>query len=160
MRPAAVKTVTSTLPSAVGLPLIATPVVISTLGGGAASFTVAPRPAGTSNQVLYIADVDANGNATFYSFDATAGGTFSLNATSGPKNAQGVGSPPFANGDEIAAWVVASDFNILALGPPGNLQQNPPFPTNADITVSAPNITGYDATQPPGTILSANRTPR
>ncbi len=155
--PAAVKTATSTLASVVGLPLIATPVVIRTLGGGAASFTVAPRPAGTSNQVLYVADVNAGGTATFYSFDATAGGTFALSATSGPKNAQGVGSPPFGDGDEIAAYVVASDYNILALAPPLNLQPNPAVPAQADITVSAPNITGYDITLPAGTILSKAR---
>jgi hypothetical protein len=155
--PAAVKTATSTLASAIGLPLITTPVVIRTLGGGAASFTVAPRPAGTSNQVLYVADVNASGTATFYSFDATAGGTFALSATSGPKNAQGAGTAPFADGDEIAAYVVASDYNILAMAPPGNLQPNPAVPAQADITVSAPNITGYDITAPAGTILSKGR---
>jgi hypothetical protein len=154
--PAAIKTATSTLASAVGLP-VAAPVVIRTLGGGAASFTVAPRPAGTTNQVLFVADVDASGNATFYSFDATAGGTFNLSATSGPKTAQGAGTPPFADGDEIAAYVVAADYNILALAPPVNVQQAPPFPATADISVSAPNITGYDITAPPGTILSKNR---
>jgi hypothetical protein len=154
--PAAVKTATATLASTV-LPLITTPVVIRTLGGGAASFTVAPRPAGTSNQVLYVADVDAGGTATFYSFDATAGGTFALSTTSGPKNAQGVGTPPFADGDEIAAYVVASDYNVLGMAPPLNLQPNPAVPAQADITVSAPNITGYDITAPAGTILSKGR---
>jgi hypothetical protein len=154
--PAAVKTAAATLGSVVGLPLPAMP-VIRTLGGGAASFTVAPRPAGTSNQVLYIADVDANGNATFYTFDATAGGVFALSATSGPKNGQGVGSPPFADGDEIAAWVVSADYNPLALGPPGNLSPTPALPAQADISVSVPNITGYLIAAPPGTILSKQR---
>lgn len=154
--PAAVKTASATLASAVGLPVVTTP-VIRTLGGGAASFTVAPRPAGTSNQVLYIADVDAGGNATFYSFDATAGGVFVLSVTSGPKNAQGVGSRPFADGDEIGAWVVASDYNILALGPPTNLQPAPAFPAQADISVSSPRITGYDDSLSSGTILSKER---
>jgi hypothetical protein len=148
--------VSATLASAVGLPIVTTP-VIRTLTGGAASFTVAPRPAGTSNQVLYVADVDAGGNATFYSFDATPGGVFVLSATSGPKNAQGVGSRPFADGDEIAAWVVAADYNILALGPPGNLAPNPAIPAQADISVSAPRITGYDDTLPSGTILAKER---
>ncbi|HEY6236495.1 MAG TPA: hypothetical protein VIW69_15455 [Candidatus Elarobacter sp.] len=154
--PAAVKTGAATLASAVGLPIVTTPVIRS-LGGGGASFTVAPRPAGTTNQVLYVVDVDGGGNATMYSFDATAGGTFNLSATSGPKNAQGVAGPPFADGDEVGAYVVAADYNILGMAPPLNLQPNPTLPAHADISVSVPDITGYDITAPPGTILSKQR---
>jgi hypothetical protein len=130
--PAAVKTATGTLASTVGLPTIAAPTITPTVGGGA-SFTVAPQPAGATNQVLYVRNTT---QGTYYSFDATGGGTFVLSATAGGSDPGGAPKKPFATGDNIRAYVVAANYNIIALSSVLNTQQSPALPAEADITAS------------------------
>ena len=127
------------------LPTPATPVITKAATG--VTITLAPVAAPVTNQVLFFVDVNANGAATFWSFNATAGGTFSV--TSG-----------LTDQDEIAAYVVGADYDFLALAPPANLQQTPALPAQADITVSAPNITTYVAASATGTALSVQRAVR
>lgn len=130
---AAVLNASGTLTSIAPLPAEAPPVITST-GNGGATFTVAPAPAGVTHQVLYI----TNGNGpTVYSFDAgAAGGVFTLSPTSGPKDANGNPSAPFATGDPINAVVVGADYDIVGNAPPINTQEAPALPAQTDITVS------------------------
>ncbi|MDB5092229.1 MAG: Amylase [Candidatus Eremiobacteraeota bacterium] len=132
--PLAVKTATGTLTNTAGLPTIPPPTVTPTTGGGGASFTVLPQPVGTTNQVLYVRNVT---QGTYYSFDATGGGTFVLSATAGGTDPAGVPKKPFLTGDTIRAYVVAANYNIIALSSVVNSQQSPALPAEADITVSA-----------------------
>ncbi len=152
---AATFTQTSTLTSTAGLPAETNPTISST-GDGGGTFTVGAAPAGVTNQVLYIVRINANNDApTMYSFNAgAAGGTFTLSATSGPKNAGGVASPPFAAGDSVYAYVVGADFDIVGGAPPANTQQNPTLPTNTDVTVSPVYEAVYSMTAGP---LSSRR---
>jgi hypothetical protein len=140
---AATFTTTASLTSVAGLPVEPTPVTTETavsanacgtgVPGGGASIVVAPGPAGVTNQVLYVVDVSATtGLPTHYAFNiAAAGGTATLSATSGPG-----GKVPFCSGDSVYAWVVGADYDIVGLAPPGNTQQTPSLPAQADITVS------------------------
>nr|MDQ6944004.1 hypothetical protein [Candidatus Eremiobacteraeota bacterium] len=134
--PAAVKTASGTLATVAGLPPEAMPTAAK-LPNGAASFTVAPRPAGVTHQILYVVDSNANNGLTFYSIDATGGGAYVLSSTAGPTLPNGQHTAPFSAGDTVFAYVVGSDYDILALAPPGNVQQAPALPPQADITVSA-----------------------
>jgi hypothetical protein len=122
------------------------PVVTATAGGGA-TFVVAPAPAGVTNQLLYIVDINGNtGSPTFYTINAgAAGGTFALSNTSGPTTSTGVHQPPFTPGagDGVYAYVVGSDYDILAPAPPLNTQQLPTLPAQADVTVGPIAVFGY-----------------
>jgi hypothetical protein len=136
-------TQTASLSSTVGLPAMATPVITPTATlpngcgtgnpGGGATITVAPAPAGVTNQVLYVADVSAaTGLPTHYAFNVgAAGGTFTLGSTAGPG-----GTAPFCSGDSGFAWVVGANYDVVGLAPPVNTQQAPPLPAEADISVS------------------------
>jgi hypothetical protein len=141
--PIAVKTAAATLATLGGLPAEALPAVTELASGGA-SFAVAAPPGGVTHQILYV--VDANGTSgalTFYSIDASAGGTYQLTTAQGPVLPNGQRSAPFATGDTVAAYVVGADYDILGLAPPGNTQQSPALPAQADITVSAPSMITY-----------------
>lgn len=130
--PAAVKTATATLTSLTPLPTIAGP-AITPLAGGGARFTVPAQPAGATNQILYVRNVT---QGTYYSFDATGGGTFTLSPTSGGTDPSGAAKPPFTTGDAIRAYTVAANYSILGLSPVTNTQQTPALPAQANITVS------------------------
>jgi hypothetical protein len=130
--PIAVKTTIGTLTNTAGLPTIAAPTVTPTVGGGA-SFAVVPQPAGATNQVLYVRNMT---QGTYYSFDATGGGTFVLSATAGGTDPGGAPKKPFATGDNIRAYVVAANYDIIGLSSVKNAQQSPAFPAQADITAS------------------------
>ncbi|MDP9023870.1 MAG: hypothetical protein M3N13_00660 [Candidatus Eremiobacteraeota bacterium] len=142
---AATFTQSATLASVAALPAVApptfTPVGVNAAGAGGGSFVVAPAPAGVTNQLLYVVDVAAaNARPTMYTFSVPAtGGTFVLGPTSGPTLPSGTGGPPFAAGDSVVAYVVGSDYNILAAAVPLNLSQTPALPAQADITVSLLN---------------------
>jgi hypothetical protein len=112
------------------------PVIAATAGGGA-TFVVAPAPAGVTNQLLYIVDINgSSGSPTFYTINAgAAGGTLSLSNTSGPTTAQGAHTAPFASGDTVYAYVAGTDYDVLAAAPPLNTQQLPTLPAQADVTV-------------------------
>ena len=131
--------VNANLTTVTGLPAMTPPVITPTAGGGA-SFVVAPGPAGVTNQVLYIVDVDVNTAVpTHYTFNVgAAGGTFSLSSTAGPS-----GAAPFHSGDSVYAWVVGADYDILGLAVPNNMQQTPALPAQADISVSLVNEIAY-----------------
>jgi hypothetical protein len=148
-------TQTASLASTATLPAEPNPTIAST-GGGGASFVVAPAPAGVTNQVLYVVDISASsGAATMYSFDAgAAGGTFSLSATAGPKNAGGVPRAPFAANDSVYAYVVGADYDIVGAAPPTNTSPSPSFPAQTDVTVSPVYEGVYSSTAGP---LSARR---
>jgi hypothetical protein len=139
----AVFNATSTLASATPLPNEAAPVLGEPGGAGtgsAVTFTVAPAPAGTTSQVLYIVDINgASGALTFYSVNAgTAGGTFTLpGADFHPANADGT------NNDAILTYSVAANWDIVGDAPPGNTSAAPPLPANTNITVSAPVFVSY-----------------
>jgi hypothetical protein len=111
---------------------------------------VAPAPAGITNQVLYIIGVSSNsGSAIMYSFNAGAGGgTFVLSPTSGPKIGTGT-SVPFCAGDSVYSYVVGADYDIVGMAPPGNTQQNPTLPAQADVSVSPVYETAYTGTAGP-----------
>jgi hypothetical protein len=107
----------------------------STCGG--ATFVVAPAAPPITNQLLYIVDVNGTtGSPTFYTINAgAAGGAFSLSPTSGPTTPQGAHGAPFTTGDAVYAYVVGSDYDILAAAPPVNTQQLPTLPAQADVSV-------------------------
>lgn len=134
---AATFTQTASLASNAALGTV-TPPVITPDGAGGASFLVAPGPPGVTNQVLYIVDVSAATNApTMYAFKVpAAGGTFALSPTAGPQNAGGTPSKPFNSGDSVYAYVVGADYDIVGDAVPVNMQQAPPMPAQADISVS------------------------
>jgi hypothetical protein len=142
-QPSAVFNTTSTLASAAPLPAEATPVLAEPGGigtGSAVTFAVAPAPAGTTSQVLYVIDINgASGALTFYSFNAgTAGGTFTLpGADFHPANADGT------NNDAILAYTVAANWDIVGDAPPGNTSAAPPLPANTNITVSPQAFVSY-----------------
>ena len=133
----------ATLTSAVPLPAEAAPVVSPVGVTTTASCTglwwravlVAPAPAGVTNQILYVVDVSGT-TPTFYTINVgAAGGTFVLSPTSGPKDAAGGSTAPFSGGDNVYAYVVGSDYDILAAAPPNNTQQMPALPAQADVVV-------------------------
>jgi hypothetical protein len=134
---AATFTQAATLTNTVALAAVTPPTIVDP-GTGGASFVVGPGPAGATNQVLYVIDVSANsGVPTHYSFNVPlAGGTFVLSPTAGPLNSAGAGTKPFSSGDSVYAYVVAADYDILALAPPINTQQAPALPAQADVSVS------------------------
>jgi hypothetical protein len=123
----------ATLTTATPLAAEAAPVVTPIAGGGA-SFVVLPAAPGITNQLLYIVDVSGS-TPTFYTINAgAAGGTFVLSPTSGPTTPQGVHTPPFATGDNVYAYVLGSDYDVLAPAPPLNTQQNPTLPAQTDVS--------------------------
>lgn len=123
---AAVFDVTASLASAVVLGTEAPPVVAEAGGAGTAvTFTVAPAPAGASQQVLYVVDVRADGTPVMYSFNAgAAGGVFTLPAAS------------FAAGDLVGAYVVGADWDIVGGAAPNNASPAPSLPAQTDVTIS------------------------
>jgi hypothetical protein len=133
---------TATLTSTVGLGAQLPPVpAFPTVGGvttGQVNVTVPPAGAGSTNQVLYMLDIDANNTPTFYSASIpAAGGTFVLTPTSGPRLPSGAGGPPVHSGDLFYAWSVGANWDIVASAVPMNLAQSPALPAQADVTIAA-----------------------
>jgi hypothetical protein len=150
---AATFTQAATLASVAPLGAEATPVVVTSTGDGGATFTVAPAPAGVTNQTLYIVDVASlSGLPTMYSFEAGASGTFTLSKTSGP-TVSGTATAPFATGDAIFAYVVGSDYDIVSLAPPSNVTEAPGLPAQADVTISKVTEVVYPATGVTGPLM-------
>ena len=132
-------TLASVVPLAPEAAPVVSPVGVTTTASctacGGAQFVVAPAPAGVTNQILYVVDVNGT-TPTFYSFNAgAAGGTFVLSPTSGPRGASGGGTAPFSGGDSLYAFVVGADYDILAAAPPNNSQQVPALPAQTDVVV-------------------------
>lgn len=132
----------ATLASTAGLGPQLSPVpAFPTSGGttnGTVVVTVPPAGAGSTNQILYMLDIDANNNPTFYSASMpAAGGTFTLTATSGPKTPTGGSTAPVASGDLFYAWSVGSNWDIAAAAVPNNLSPTPALPAQADVTIAA-----------------------
>ena len=154
---AATFTQAATLASITPLAAETTPVVVTSTGDGGATFTVATAPAGVTNQTLYIVDVATlTGFPTMYSFDAGASGTFTLNKTSGP-TVSGTATAPFVKGDAIFAYVVGSDYDIVALAPPSNLSEAPALPAQTDVTISTVTEVVYPATGVTGPLFQRRR---
>jgi hypothetical protein len=136
----------ATLASVAPLGAESTAVVISSTGDGGATFTVAAPPAGVTNQTLYVVDVAAKTAVpTMYTFRADTAGVSTLSATSGPVVGTTAGAP-FATGDSIYAYVVGSDYDLLAAAPPSNVVEAPTLPAQTDITVSKVTEVVYPAT--------------
>ena len=51
------------------------------------------------------------------------------------------GAQTFCNGDLIDLQAFAFDYDDFDLGPPGNVEQRPALPSQADMTISTPTIT-------------------
>jgi len=51
------------------------------------------------------------------------------------------GAQTFCNGDLIEAQAFGFDYDDFDLGPPGNVEQRPALPAQADMTISNPTIT-------------------
>lgn len=132
-------TATATLASVTPLGAESTPVVISSTGDGGATFTVAAPPTGVTNQLLYVVDVSATtADPTMYTCVVpTGGGVCTYSATSGPvATGATTGSAPFATGDSVYAYVVGSDYDIIAPSSPSNISEEPALAAQCDITVS------------------------
>lgn len=136
--PVATKTATATLTSVAGLPAEPIPLGVASDGAGGVTVTVGPPPAGATHQVLYVVGVSAStGSPTFYTARADSAGTYAFStAAVGPQNAQGQHQPLFGAGDSVYAYAVGADYDVLALGPPGNVSPSPALPAQADVTVS------------------------
>ncbi len=50
------------------------------------------------------------------------------------------GAPTFCRGDLLLAQAYGFDYDDFDLGPPGNTQQRPPLPAQADVTISLPSL--------------------
>ena len=115
----------------------------SCTGCGGAQFVVAPAAPGITNQILYVVDVNGT-TPTFYTFNVgAAGGTFVLSPTSGPQSASGGPTAPFTGGDSVYAYVVGSDYDILAAAPPMNSQQTPTLPAQTDVVAGPISVLAY-----------------
>jgi len=137
---------TATLTSAAGLGAQTTPTVTFPVNGGGTTtgqvtVVVPPAGAGSTNQLLYMVDINGTtNNPNFYTASVpAAGGTFILTPTSGPKLPSGAAGPPVTSGDVFFAWTVGSDYDILAAAVPNNLAQTPALPAQADVTISIPS---------------------
>jgi hypothetical protein len=89
---------------------------------------VPPSPGGTCITGLGFASVLFNGS-----------GTKTIPADLG-NYGQG-GAQTFCNGDLLEAQAFGFDYDDFDLGPPGNVQQTPALPAQADMTISNPVIT-------------------
>ena len=100
------------------------PSSVNSTGDGGATFTVAAPPAGVTNQLLYVVDVSAT---TAYPDHVhlrrpDRRRRVHVNATSGPVPVGATtGGPPFATGDSVFAYVVGSDYDIVAPSEPAQL---------------------------------------
>ncbi|HTD36288.1 MAG TPA: hypothetical protein VK669_02145 [Candidatus Limnocylindrales bacterium] len=111
--------------------------------GGAVNFTVGPAPAGATQQVLYVVDINgATGALTFYAFNAgAAGGTFSLPAADfHPGNSN---PPANTTNDTVVAYVVGANWDVVGDAAPNNSSPAPPLPAQTDITISPLNAITY-----------------
>jgi hypothetical protein len=120
------------------VPVIAEPGTAAS--GSAMTFTVAPAPAGATQQVLYVVVIDgASGALTFYAFNAgAAGGTFTLPAADFSAANAAAGTP-----DTVAAWTVGADWDVVGDAPPNNTSAAPALPAQTDITISPINAISY-----------------
>jgi hypothetical protein len=50
------------------------------------------------------------------------------------------GAKTFCKGDLLSVQLIGFDYDDFSLGPPGNIQQRPPLPSQADITYTSVNI--------------------
>jgi hypothetical protein len=126
-----------------------TPVVISSTGDGGATFTVGAPPSGVTNQLLYVVDVSVKtAFPTMYTCVVpTGGGVCTYNDTSGPiPSGATTGTAPFASGDVVYAYVVGSDYDIVAPSPPTNVDESPTLAAQTDITISKVTEVVYPAT--------------
>lgn len=149
-------TQSATLGTTTPLAAMPTPPTVVSTGDGGATFTVAAAPAGVTNQLLFVVDVSTTtAIPTFYTFAVpVAGGTFALNATSGPiPSGQSVGTAPFVTGDAVYAYLLGSDYDVIAPAPPVNVAEAPVLPTQADITISKVTEVIYPATGVTGPLL-------
>ena len=144
----------ATLSTVTPLGAEATAPTIASTGDGGATFTVAAPPAGVTNQLLYVVDVSiTDGVPTFYTLPVPAGGgTLTLSAKSGPV-VSGTVTTPFALNDSVYAYVLGSDYDVLAPSQPGNVAEAPVLPTQADITISKATEVVYPAIGVSGPLL-------
>jgi hypothetical protein len=127
------------------VPLGTEPAPVIAEPGSAASnspvtFTVGPAPAGATQQVLYVVDIDGSSGAlTFYAFNAgAAGGTFTLPAADfHPANAAA------GSADTVAAWTVGADWDVVGDAPPNSTSAAPTLPAQTDITISPIGAISY-----------------
>ncbi|HEX3469366.1 MAG TPA: hypothetical protein VHT05_14895 [Candidatus Elarobacter sp.] len=132
-------TATAALSSVTPLGAESAPIVINSTGDGGATFTVGAPPSGVTNQLLYVVDVSVTtGDPTMYTCVVpTGGGVCTYSATSGPiPSGATTGSAPFVTGDSVYAYVVGSDYDIIAASSPINVSESPALATQCDITVS------------------------
>ena len=142
-------TQTATLTTVAPLGAESTAVVVNSTGDGGATFTVGAPPTNVTNQLLYVVDVSAKtAFPTMYTCVVPAGGgVCTYNATSGPIAAAAtVGSAPFATGDAVFAYVVGSDYDIIAPSSPTNVDESPALAAQTDITISKATEVVYPAT--------------
>lgn len=142
-------TQTAALTTAAPLGAETTAVVVTSTGDGGATFTVGPPPSGVTNQLLYVVDVSAKtAFPTMYTCVVPAGGgVCTYNKTSGPvASGATTGSAPFASGDVVYAYVVGSDYDIIAPAPPVNVTEAPTLAAQTDITISKVTEVIYPAT--------------
>jgi hypothetical protein len=77
----------------------------------------------------------------------TGGGVCTYNDTSGPiASGATTGSAPFATGDSVFAYVVGSDYDIIAPSSPTNVDESPALAAQTDITISKATEVVYPAT--------------
>ncbi len=150
----------ATLTSTAPLGAESTAVVVTSTGNGGATFTAATAPAGVTNQLVYIVDISATtATPTMYTCAVpVVGGVCTYSATSGP-TASGAttGSAPFATGDSIYAYVVGSDYDIVAPSSPSNLLESPTLANPVDITISKATEVTYPATGVTGPLQRRRR---
>jgi len=142
-------TQTATLGTVTPLGAESTAVIVNSTGDGGATFTVGTPPTGVTNQLLYVVDVSATtAFPTMYTCVVpTGGGVCTYTSTSGPIAAGATaGSAPFATGDSVVAYVVGSDYDILAPSSPGNVDESPTLASPTDITISKATEVVYPAT--------------
>lgn len=142
-------TQTATLGTVTPLGAESTAVIVNSTGDGGATFTVGTPPTGVTNQLLYVVDVSATtAFPTMYTCVVpTGGGVCTYTSTSGPIAAGATaGSAPFATGDSVFAYVVGSDYDIIAPSSPGNVDESPTLASPTDITISKATEVVYPAT--------------
>ncbi|HTA38758.1 MAG TPA: hypothetical protein VK760_06760 [Candidatus Acidoferrales bacterium] len=130
------------------LPSLSFPLLIPHKNG---SIDVEVRlPRGVKQVFVYVidAEVPPAGNACstglgFSTLVFNHSGTQTIPANLG-NYGQG-GAQTFCNGDLIEAQSFGFDYDDFDLGPPGNVEQRPALPAQADMTISNPSITAIPA---------------
>ena len=135
-----------------------TPVIISSTGDGGATFTAAAPPALVTNQLVFIVDVaKKTGVPTLYTGVVPAGGgVVTLSATSGP-TVSGTATAPFGTGDSVYAYVLGSDYDVVAPSSAVNSAEAPTLAVQTDITISKVTEVVYPATGVTGPLRRLRR---